>query len=215
MTRDLRRLALATAIACLGGTHMLFAHDAVTAIVLLSSGDPRLGVPCAIKVSVLAPPGVPIVRQIRRVSISGAMTGHAMPPLEIELARGEFRDEYVGHIAFSMAGPWRITLRIDVPSEQMWGILDVAVRGESETVDARPLRYVLEMQDPVRQTVFPPLATAETAIALTLLFELAAVGYAWRRGRFGARATAWSQLESPVARAASSDTQRLEVSAPR
>ncbi len=199
MTGWLRPWGLIAVLTCVGGAPPVFAHDAVKAIVLLKNGDPRLAAASAIAVSVLAPPGMPTARQVQRVTLSGAMTGHAMPPLDVELTRDGFAGEYAGRIAFTMAGPWRLTVRIDLPNEQMWGTLDVPVRAESAAFDPRPLRFVVEMQDPVRQTLFPPLRTAAAAIALTLLLEAIAVGLAWRRGRFlQSRSSRLKPVTAPV-----------------
>jgi hypothetical protein len=135
-------------------------------------------------VSVLAPPGLPILGQIRRVSLSGEMTGHAMPPLEVDLAPGRDPGAYNGQITFSMSGPWRVLLRIDLLNEQMWAAIDLPVRGDTEAVDPRPHRYVVEMQDPVRPTVFPPARTLGAAVTITVTLELIALVIARRRDRW-------------------------------
>ena len=175
------RAALVASLGILGAPDAAVAHDAVKAIVRFSGGDARLGMPCPVEVSVLAPPGLPIVRQIRHVSIVADMTGHAMLPVEADFTPDKVAGEYSGDIRFTMAGPWRLTVRVDLLNEQMWGTIDLPVRADSEAIDARPIRYVLELQDPIRPTVFPPGWTLGTAVALAAFLEVAAITLARRR----------------------------------
>ena len=79
MTRGRAIASLVIGIATVAAP--LSAHDAAKAIVELRPGTPRVGESCAVSVSVLAPPGVPLLDQIQGVRIIGEMTGHAMTPV--------------------------------------------------------------------------------------------------------------------------------------
>jgi hypothetical protein len=176
-----RAAAIAAFAAGLVAAVHLSAHDAAKAIVVLRPGEPHVGQACAVSVSVLAPPGVPFVDQIQGVSILGEMTGHAMTPVEAPLASGERSGIYDGSFALTMAGPWKMTLRINVMNEVMWAEFPVAARRAVDPPDTDGLRYVLELRDPVRASVFPPWAVVAVSLGLVGLIEALAVLFKRRR----------------------------------
>ena len=185
MSRRGLTLALVTFAATALVPSVASGHDAVKALVDMTPGVPRAGETCVVEVTVLAPPGVPVLEQIQGVRIIGEMTGHSMTPVEADLARVAGRGGYAGRLALTMGGPWQLTIRIKVANEEMWATFPVEAVRADQTGDPRRLRHIVEMRDPVRANVLPPWQVVGWTIALIVVLEGAAAGFKWRRGRLG------------------------------
>lgn len=176
-----------------------WAHNALKAVVVVMPAHPRVGEACEISLSVLAPPGVPILRQIQRVSLAGEMTGHAMAPVETVLVPSGGPGGYSGRLAFTMAGDWRATLRVALLNEEMWATFDMEVWTAHAPPDTGSGRVVLEMRDPVRTNLLPPGWVLAGAVGLTLLAEGTAAALKLRRSRKGTEVGArWRQTARPA-----------------
>ncbi len=159
----------------------LSAHDAAKAVIELRPGTPRAGEPCAVSVSVLAPPGLPLVDQIRGVRLIGEMTGHAMTPVLATLHRAERNDIYDGSFALTMAGPWKMTVQVEVMHEVMWAEFPVDALRAAAAADPGGLRYAVELRDPVRANVLPPWTVVGASVALVGGIEGLALFFKRRR----------------------------------
>lgn len=160
------------------------AHEAVKAIVIMKPGVPRAGETCSVEVSLLAPPGVPILDQIEGVRIIGEMTGHKMTPLEATLqpVPGTVGG-YTGSFVLSMGGPWEMTLRIKIANEEMWGPFPVEAVRADQTGDAVGVRYIIQMRDPIRSNIFSPWLVVGWTLGLIALLEGAAMARKMRLSR--------------------------------
>ena len=160
-----RARAIASLVVGIALVAPVSAHDAAKAIIELRPGTPRAGEPCAVSVSVLAPPGLPLVDQIRAVRIVGEMTGHAMTPVLTSLHRAERNDIYDGSFALTMAGPWKMTVQVEVMHEVMWAEFHVDALRAADAADPGGLRWVVELRDPVRANVLPPWTVVGASLA--------------------------------------------------
>jgi hypothetical protein len=185
MSRRGFRLALLTFAAATLLPSVASGHEAVKALVDMTPGLPRAGETCVVEVTVLAPPGVPVLEQIQGVRLTGEMTGHAMTPVEADLAPVAGRGGYTGRVALTMGGPWQFTIRIKVANEEMWATFPVEAVRADQTGDPVGLRHIVEMRDPVRANVLPPWQVVGWTMVLIVVFESAAAGYKWRHGRSG------------------------------
>ena len=185
MSRRGLTLALVTFAAAALVPSVVSGHDAVKALVDMTPGVPRAGETCVVEVTVLAPPGVPVLEQIQGVRIIGEMTGHSMTPVEADLAPVAGRGGYAGRLALTMGGPWQLTIRIKVANEEMWATFPVEAVRADQTGDPLGLRHIVEMRDPVRANVLPPWQVVGWTIALIVVLESAAAGYKWRHRRSG------------------------------
>ena len=169
------RRAVLTGLALGALAAPLSAHESVKAIVVLRPGMPRVGEPCAIEVSVLAPPGVPVIDQIQRVHIVGEMSGHPMRPVEADLAAGTDRGVYRGQFALTMGGAWTVTLRITVAGEDMWATFPLEGLSPSKPGDTGGMRHVLELRDPERANLVSPWVIVASTGGLIVLLEALAL----------------------------------------
>ncbi len=157
------------------------AHEAVKAVIVLRPGTPRVGEPCNVSVSVLVPPGLPILDQIQGVRIIGEMTGHAMTPVEVSLARAGGNAIYAGSFALTMAGPWKMTVRVNVMKEEMWAEFPAEALRAAAPPDKGGMRHVVELRDPVRANVLSPWTVVGVSLGLVAGIEGLALFFKWRR----------------------------------
>ena len=190
MTRRLARVSLLTVLTMAGAASIVTAHDAVKAVIIIKPGQPRAGEICSLDVSVLAPPGMPVLDQIEGVRIVAEMTGHNMTPVEAKLAQSSGKGGYQGTIALTMGGPWQLALRIKVSNEEMWALFPVEAVRANEPGDAVGMRYVVQMRDPVRASLLPPWWVVGGTLILILLVELTAILLNMGRSRRASRAAA-------------------------
>lgn len=166
------------------GPALLSGHAGITAFVVLSPGRPHAGDACQVSIVAMGPTGA-LAAPGQRLALVAEMSGHAMTPVRAELRPAVAKGRYVGELTFTMAGPWRVRLELADQGETMWADFDVQV-GTDEDDAGEPRRYTLEMLDPVRTTVFPPVWVVVFAVGLTAAAEGTAAVFNARRRRRGA-----------------------------
>jgi hypothetical protein len=165
----------------LGAPSPAAAHESVKAIIVMEPGVPRAGETVAVDVSVLAPPGLPLLDQIQGVRIVGQMTGHNMTPVEANLSPTAERGGYRGACVLTMSGPWEMTIHIKVANEEMWGVFPVDAVRADQAGDPIGMRYIVEMRDPIRANILSPWLVVGLTLALVALIEASAVAFKiWR-----------------------------------
>jgi hypothetical protein len=173
------RATLALAMACapvsLGasGAHML-----VKAVVTFSPQTPHVREPWHVEVAIQSADAQ--LHPERRVRLIGTMSGHAMRPVESVLTRAE-NGSFGGALAFTMRGPWIVTVRVDDLNDMLTGDMPVEVVKDDESTGVEQLRTVVELHPPVRANLLQPAWVTGGAVALTFLIQLAATLYRRRR----------------------------------
>lgn len=203
MTRRLPFAAAFLALIVTVAPSVLFAHDAVKSIVIMKPGQPRAGEACSFELSVLAPPGLPILDQIQGVRITASMSGHNMTPVEASLTQTTGPGAYAGSMALTMGGPWELTLHIKVSNEEMWGVFPVQAVRADQTGDPVGMRYVVEMRDPVRANIFSPWVVVGWTVGLIVFCEGVAIVLTLRRRRASAATVGQKALPPRATRAVS------------
>lgn len=123
------------------------------------------------------------------VRLVADMTGHAMPPVEIDLRMTDTPGSFRGDIAFTMPGAWRITLRAEGATEVLVGTTSVDVGdtpGESVTTMLALTDELLDTSSADAPLRYSPWTVLVGACALAGALEAAAVIrkiVALRRGR--------------------------------
>lgn len=169
-------IAVAPLTADLTGTH---------AIVAISPAHPRVDEPCHVRVSLRAKNGYAIVPQ--RATIVGEMTGHPMRPVEAELVPAVAQgvspapSDLTTTLAFTMSGPWRLTLRVEEGAAVLVGTTAIDVVGEGADTGGPEIRLLVDLLQPARANLIPPSWVAIGAIALTAAMQAAASILARRR----------------------------------
>lgn len=184
---SLRRAAILAVVLGAAVPPALSAHDeTIRVAVVLTPGQPRTGQPGAMRVSVIPPPGLALLDEIRGVRVSGEMTGHVMAPFEATLEETSTPGVYTtANLTLTMAGPWRMTVRVRIKDEEMWAVFAVDAARASVPADP-PKDYVLDLKDPVRTNVLPPWWVLGVALGLVAVAEATALVFKVRRQRAAA-----------------------------
>jgi hypothetical protein len=165
-------LAAAALSADVTGTH---------AYVTIAPVHPRVEEPCRVSASLRTRNGYPLFPQ--HVTIVGEMTGHPMRPVEAELQRAPGAGEFTGTLAFTMRGPWRLTLRVEEGSSALVGVAGIEVVGADADTGGSEIRYMVDLAQPPRANLLPPAWVLAGAIALTVAMQRTAAFAARRKAR--------------------------------
>jgi hypothetical protein len=147
------------------------AHSLVRAQVSFGPQTPHVGEPWHVAVAIQSADAQ--LHPERRVRLIGTMSGHAMRPVEAELARGA-DGAFTGSVAFTMRGPWIVTVRVEDLNDILIGGFAAEVVKNEDSTGADELRTMIELHPPVRVNLFPPAWIVGFAIALTLAMQATA-----------------------------------------
>jgi hypothetical protein len=185
---SLRRAAVLAIVLGAAVPPALSAHDeTIRVAVVLTPGQPRTGQPGAMRVSVVPPPGLALLDEIRGVRVTCEMTGHAMASVEATLEETTTPGVYTtANLTLTMAGPWKMTVSVRIKDEEMWAVFAVDAARASVPVDPAPKDYVLDLKDPVRANVMPPWWVLGVTLGLVAVLEATALVFKVRRQRAAA-----------------------------
>jgi hypothetical protein len=164
------------------------AHGGVRAVIATDPSPPVAGQPSVVIVRFDTKTGAPAAITARHVRLVAEMTGHAMTPVAADLAPApgagrQSPNEFRGTVAFTMAGPWRMTVRADLGHDAITGVVDVMVSAEPQRA-AVSAPQVVDMNIPVTPRPVPAWPIVMASIVLTLALEAGALArYAVKRGR--------------------------------
>jgi hypothetical protein len=160
------------------------AHSRIRAVITFDPVRPITGEDCTVRVRFETLAGVPQAMGEYTVRFVGEMTGHAMRPVEAVLVSSGTPGEFAATIAFTMAGPWRVTVRAE-GHDTISGTTAVEVALEPDPpaapataaappVAAAPLA-VVDMDPPEPVSPVSPWTILLGAIALTATAEGVAI----------------------------------------
>jgi hypothetical protein len=147
-------------------------HAVAKAALSFSPQTPRVGQAWQLSIAIQSSDRA--LHPARRVKVVGEMTGHAMRPVEVELTRTSDGGTYEGALAFTMRGPWRITVRVEDLNDVLTAAFDLEVVRPDESSGFDDMRTMLDLHPPVRANLLPPGWTLLGVIVLALAFEWAA-----------------------------------------
>lgn len=123
-----------------------------------------------------------MVRPGRRLRVIGEMAGHSMRPVDTELTRVN-PDEYTGALAFTMRGPWVITVRAEDGNEVLAGSFPLEVVNDEPSAEMWDMRTTVDLVTPARPNLVAPRTVVAASVGLTVLFQLVAAAARRRRRR--------------------------------
>jgi hypothetical protein len=141
-------------------------HGAVRATITIGPQMPSVGQ--AWRITASFPAADRRLHPARRVEVIGEMTGHPMRPVEAELSPTGEPGTFSGVLHFTMRGPWMVTLRVEDLNDVMTGALEVNVVREDQLNGLPDIRSVLDLHQPARPNLVPPVWVVIATIALVL-----------------------------------------------
>lgn len=157
------------------------AHEAMRATLVVSPQHPRVGRECRVDVTLRTASG--LARFVQRAWIVGEMTGHPMRPVVAELRRTGGEHDFTGELAFTMAGPWRVTLHVQDGRDVLWAPLEWEVVPTDVDPGAPEMGYAVDLREPEKANVLPPAWALAGALALVAAMQGAAVLFERKRRR--------------------------------
>jgi hypothetical protein len=169
------------------------AHERVQAVVRFEPVRPVVATSSTVHVRFETTTGVPQDMTGHEIRVIAEMTGHAMRPVEATLTPTGERGQYRGDLEFTMAGPWRVSVRVDGGHEPVTGAVTIAVALEPEAAvatdaDAAGTVVALDMDVPESDRGYSPWVVLIGAIALVLWIEGLAIVRKLSEGRRRGRA---------------------------
>ena len=154
------------------------AHDILHATIAMTPGKPHVEAPSQIEVTLTTSAGVPPHLVGGRLWVSGAMPGHAMPPLEAPLRATTKPGVFVGELAFSMSGPWFVSLNLTEDNgESMIATFEMVVARYDDPETTETGVHKVDMLLTEGRNMVPPMWVLLGAIALILVAEGTALTY--------------------------------------
>lgn len=154
-------------------------HAVTTAALVMTPQSPRVGEPWRLSVSLTsADPSQHPGRKVRAVA---DMTGHRMRPIVTELVLTPDGSGYEGTMAFTMRGPWKVTLSVQDLNDVLTADYFIGVVGSDASTGMWEMRALLDLHRPVHPNIIPPWWTVAGTVALILAMQAIAAVYQRRR----------------------------------
>ena len=166
-----------------GGTRPVLAHTEPTTVqVLVQPAEPGLDEEVVIRVLLFgAESGLPSLGA--DVTAIRNMPAHRMKPIETTLVRGQKRNEHVGNLRFTMAGPWGVTLDVLHQGERNQVKFGVDVKPSASERDEGTPTHTHTLTFPKSTSRYPALVLIGSLILMAGIVEAAWINKNLRRTR--------------------------------
>lgn len=183
--RNTTRLLLVATL-WLSAAVSLPAHEVLHASIVMTPGKPHVDAPSQVEVTLTTSAGVAPHLIGGRLWISGVMPGHAMPPLDGPLKATTTPGVFVGEIAFSMSGPWHVSVNLEEETgETMIATFEMVVARDTDPDTRDSAVHKVDLVVAEGRSMVPPMWVLLGAIALIVLAEGTALTYHYFSDRVG------------------------------